>query len=415
MHVSKLDNGLTVAVQPDPSVPLVTMDMWVKVGSGDEPTEIAGASHFLEHMLFKGTERLAAGEYDLRIEGMGGYLNAATSNDYTHYYVTVPSDQFAAALQDFADVLQNSAIDPTEVENERQVILEEIRRKNDNPMGYLFDATYPQMFDEGPYRHAVLGSLESVGAMTRDQLHEHYRRFYAAENMYLNIVGNVDAQQARQVVAEAFASLPTQARPWREKPPETVFAKPFERQLPREWNEAYFIIAFPGPKQTNTMKSMAVTDMAETLLATGRTSRLVNSIVEKKRLASNIGTYFMTGRNAGTLMIYGTCEPDKLPEVRAEVLREIEALAKEIRENEFARARRQAINSHLFSLETSAGRATTLGYSQLMLGNTRLLSDYDEALHGVTRHEVQQFLRTNLSPDRHSFFVTRRMVGAEQQ
>jgi hypothetical protein len=216
---TKLDNGLTLTVQQDKSVPLVTLDMWVRVGGGDEPAEMAGVSHFLEHMLFKGTERLAVGEYDKRIEEVGGYLNAATSLDYTHYFVTIPSQHFDRVLEDFSDVLLHSSLDPAEVEGERQVILEEISRKIDNPFSYLFDETIPALFEAGPYTHPVIGSRESVTGMTREQLFAHYRRFYTPDNMFLSVVGDVDPAEARAKVAKAFGAADAKLTPWREKPP----------------------------------------------------------------------------------------------------------------------------------------------------------------------------------------------------
>ncbi len=200
----QLDNGLTVYALEHSDVPLVTLDMWVRVGSADEPAHLAGISHFLEHMLFKGTPRLPVGEYDRRIEALGGYLNAATSMNFTHYYMTVPSIHLDAALEDLADVIRNSTIDPVEVERERGVILEEIRLKEDNPIGFLFDEITRRVFTEGPLAGTVIGSPETVSAMTRDQIAEHHERYYVPSNMALVVSGDINADLLRRRVRQYF-------------------------------------------------------------------------------------------------------------------------------------------------------------------------------------------------------------------
>lgn len=409
-----LANGMKLTVQEDRSIALVTMDMWVKVGSGDEPPEIAGISHYLEHMLFKGTARLNVGDYDRIVEEAGGYLNAATSMDYTHYYVTVPSKHFDMILDHFADVMMNSAIDPTETEMERQVILEEIARKVDNPFGFLFDETIPALFESGPYTHPVIGSVDSVKAITREQLAEHYQRFYAPTNMYLNIVGDVDAATARASVEKAFAGFNRPLRPWRDAPPADVFAAPRTRNLPHDWNEAYFIMAFPAGAAGDS-RAMAVQDLAETLLTSGRSSRLVNSLQEKRAIVSSIGSYFMTNRSRAPLLIYGTCKPELVDEVREAILEEVGKVVSEgIGDREWEKVRRQAVNGHLYGLETNAGRASAMGYSQVMLGSPELLTGYSRQLKSVAPEDVRHYLAEYLRDDQASFFVTGKLPRRDE-
>ncbi|CAN5390886.1 pitrilysin family protein [soil metagenome] len=408
----KLNNGLTLNVQQDKSIALVTMDMWVKVGSGDEPAEIAGVSHFLEHMLFKGTQKLAVGEYDRKVEEAGGYLNAATGQDYTHYYVTAPSAQFAMLLDNFADVLVNSSIDAKEVDSERQVILEEISRKLDSPFGFLFDETLPALYETGPYTHPVIGSRDTVTSTTRAQLFDHYQRFYTPANMYLSVVGDVDPEAVKEEAEKAFAKFDRKLNPHRAAAPETKFRAAKDTTLLHDWNEAYFLIAFPGPAG-DSMKSMAVAEMAEVLLAGGRASRLVKELQEKKAIVSSVGFYAPTHRTASPLIIYGACEPAKLDEVKAAALAEItKAKQHGFSGGEMSRARRQVLNSHLYSMETNAGRASVIGYSQVMLGNNSLMTDYPDAIRDVSEHDVMEFLRANLTEAKASFHVTMRDPAA---
>lgn len=406
--VHQLDNGLTVSIQEDPSIPLVTLDMWVGVGSGDEPPELAGISHYLEHMLFKGTPRLATGEYDRRIEEVGGYLNAATSADYTHYYTFFPAEHFDRILEDFADVLQNSLLDAQEVENERQVILEEISRKQDSPFGYLFDESFPLMFESGPYKHPVIGSVETVSAFTREQLLDHYKRFYTPENMYLSVVGDIHGPSVLEAIRDAFGSLDRPLRPHRDAAPDTVYSAPMDRILPRDWGEAYFILAFPAPDPTDA-RSLALRDLAETLLVGGKSSRLVNALQEKKRLVSSIGGYFPEHRHPAPILIYGTCQGANIHVVRTEIFRELERLQAEgMRRGELERTRRLVLNSQLFSLETGRQRAAAFGHALLRHNRIDIIDDYRREVGRVGSREILEFLDLHLREENASFFVTRR-------
>jgi predicted Zn-dependent peptidase len=410
VKVYKLENGMTLTVQRETVIPLVTVDMWVRVGSGDEPAEMAGISHYLEHMLFKGTQKLGVGDYDRIVEEAGGYLNAATSMDYTHYYVTVPTAHFEEILEHFADVLMNSTLDPAEVEMERQVILEEISRKMDTPFGSLFDDAIPAMFSSGPYRHPVIGTRDTVRATSQTLLREHYERFYTPDNMYLSIVGDVEPEAVRKKVEEYFAGFDRRLNPWRDSVPQTGFARPQEKVYTRDWNEIYFIIAFPGPSAPG-MEEMALIDLLETLLASGRNSRLVNELQEKKKLVSNIGTYFMTSRHPSPLLIYGTCTRENLQAAREEIFNVLRDLGENgVKDSELRRVRRMALNSHLYSLETNAGRASTIGYSNVVLGNHALLDEYTPYLEKVSGKGMIEFVRKNLGEERSSFFVTGKMA-----
>lgn len=406
MTLHHLDNGLTVCIEPDRTIGLVTLDMWVAAGAGDEPAEVAGVSHFLEHMLFKGTENLATGEYDRRVEEVGGYLNAATSLDYTHYYTVFPSEHFDRVLDDFADVLRNSILAPEEVERERQVILEEISRKQDSPFGFLFDESFPLMFESGPYRHPVIGTRESVTAMTRGQLLAHYERFYAPENMFLSIVGDVDGEAALRRVEETFGDWERPFRPWRQADPEVVWAPPRDRQLLRNWKEAYFILAFPAARGGGA-REIAVRDVAEALLVGGRSSRLVRAIQERDQLVSSLGAYFPDNRRDAPLLLYGTCEPLRVQEVRSAVFRELRLLLEGgLERGELDRARRLVLNSQLFSMETGRQRAHTYGNTLLTHGSVEIIDEYRREVSRAREGDVLSFIRDALAEDNASYFVT---------
>lgn len=408
----RLGNGLTVISRPQRALPLLTLDMWVRVGSGDEPRELAGASHFLEHMLFKGTPSLPVGEYDRRIEGLGGYLNAATSYDYTHYYIEVPSDCLDAALADFADVLQHSEISDAEVDSERQVILEEIRRKNDDPSGFLYDNIVRAAVEEGAYSHPVIGYSESVSGFTGGQLRDHYRRFYAADNMALVVSGDFDPGSLLPRLESLFCDLPSGARPHRAGAPATRFAPASTRSWPRDWKETYFYLTFPAPAVA-TLEEEVANDLASVILSGGRASRLVSSLRERQRLVSSISAYFPSHRHESLALVGGRCSRENLEPACDAAFVEIEALlADGLRPGELERARRQLINGHVYALESNSDAAGVLGYSHILLGDSSMYDRYVEVARTMDPARALERVRSVLQRDRSSLCFTGPEGGA---
>lgn len=411
---TRLDNGLTVIAIPSHAVPLVTLDMWVRVGSKDEPPMLAGVSHFLEHMLFKGTPRLGVGDYDRRVEEIGGYLNAATSGDYTHYYMTVPSEHLERALEDMADVLRHSLIDPGEVERERSVILEEIRQKQDNPVGFLFDEVTRRVFESGPYAGTVIGSAETVASMSREEIAEHYRRYYAPSNMALVVAGDFDGEAVGSLVERLFGDFARPHEPWQQTVPPTRFRPPEALVWERDWQQTYFFVVFPGI-EVRDLRTMAALDVVETLLLGGRSARLTNSLREKQRLVTSISGLFLTHRHPGFLAIHGTCEARDVERVRQALFVELDALRRSgPRTSELRRARRQLVTDHLYRAETNTGRASLAGYGFALLGDAALLTDYPDAVEAVTGDEVRRMLDL-LTDDRASFYVARPVGTASRE
>jgi len=407
-----LPNGLTVYTARNTDIPLVTLDAWVKVGAGDEPAEIAGISHFLEHMLFKGTPRLGVGDYDRRIEGLGGYLNAATSSDYTHYYITLPSEHLEVALTDMADVLRNSLIDEGEVERERSVILEEIAQKQDNPIGFLYDQVVRASYITSPYMGTVIGGEDAVSAITRDQIREHYRRYYTPDNMALVVAGDFDPDALRELIERLFGDMDRQLEPWRETLPPTEFSPPQAITWDREWSETYFLVTFPGGAVT-TPEELAILDVTEGVLFGGRSARIVNSMREKKGLVRSISGLFQANKHPGVLAIYGTADAERLDEVLNTLFDELEEAARGgISSSELQRAKRQIVTNHLYGTERNTGRASMLGYSYLLFDSPVLLNDYPKLVDNVSAREIGEVL-DRFTRDNASVYVARpAAVGA---
>lgn len=402
---SVLQNGLKVYTIESDQVPLVTLDMWVKVGSKDEPEAVAGISHYLEHMLFKGTPRLGVGVYDRRIEELGGYLNAATSGDYTHYYMTLPSEHLDRALVDMADVLINSSLDPEEVESERRVILEEISMKQDQPIGFLYDEITQTVFESGPYKNTVIGSEESVKAITREQLLDYYTRFYTPQNMAFLVVGNFKTNELIASLNKELGSFQREYNPYRKVSPPTIFTPAQSKVWERDWQQTYFFFTIPG-HGLDSLERIAVDSLTEQILSGGRSSRLVKALREEQRLVTSISAFGPSYKHESFWGIYGTCEADQVEAVKAAVQAELEELVKNgISSSELKRARKTLITEHLFQTETNSGKAGMLGMSIALLGNESLVNDYPAALEAVTEKQIVDTVRELVSTGMSTFSV----------
>ncbi|MEE9613974.1 MAG: pitrilysin family protein, partial [Thermodesulfobacteriota bacterium] len=217
---TKLDNGLTVILEEDHSAPVAAFQMWVRVGSADEKEKEAGIAHVFEHMLFKGTEKRGVGEIAKEVEGAGGYVNAYTSYDNTVYHLAVASRFFSAGLDIMSDAIRNSTFDPVELKKELQVVLEEIRMGEDNPGRKLYKTILETAYTTHPYKRHVIGSRETVEALTRDYILEFFGKWYVPNNMTLVVVGDFDGEEALAEIKESFKGFNKGSDPHTPRPVE---------------------------------------------------------------------------------------------------------------------------------------------------------------------------------------------------
>lgn len=391
----ELDNGLRVFVYERESPEIVALDAWVATGAADEPAPVAGASHFLEHMLFKGTDSRGPGELDLLVESVGGYWNAATGHDFTHYYIVVPSRYVEIGLEALSEALYNAALPPGELEREREVVLEEIRRKNDSPTGYLYTELSRLLYGEDhPYGREVLGEVQTLSRITRDGLYEYYSSRYRPSDTMLYIVGRVDPRAIRARVEAAFGAAPPGAPPPREPVPGAE--APSERRrvvVRRAVEEGYLGLAFLGPP-AGEERACAVADVTMFLLGEGRSSRLYKRLKEELKVATSVAAYFYTRRGPGMCGILATFEPAKQEELEAALAAELAALAAtppEPAELEKAKAlfRREVV----FGTETCEGEAGLRGYYTAISGDIHYMDRYVAAVADVKPEEVSAFAR----------------------
>lgn len=386
MEVHRLENGLTVITKFVPNK-VVTIDCWVATGSANEDESNNGISHFLEHMMFKGTPKYGVGELDRVIMNVGGVWNAGTSKDFTHYYVTVAAPFFATALDAISDMIQNSLIDETEFEKEKQVILEEYRRKQDSPTGVLYDELYETAYERGPYRQTVLGSFDSISKLRRDQMFDYYQRYYTPENMAVMVVGDIPSEAAAEQVAASFAGFSRRFNPLSTAPRQCAFSTAARRAVKQDVNETYMALAFPAPSIEKAEEVFAL-DLASTILGDGRSSRLYQTVKEQQKLAHTVACGSPTHRYESIFYVFSTLEREDCDAAALSIRAVLKGLADAPPTiDELAKAKRIIANDFHFGTETNTGQSGMIGYYYTLTGSTTFLETY---IHRVTKVTPEQ-------------------------
>jgi len=393
----RLDNGLLVLLRETHHNPVVTVDAWVNTGSINEPPELQGVSHFLEHMLFKGTERRRANELDLMIESVGGSWNAGTSKDFTHYYCTVASPHREVAVDAVADMLRNSTLDAAELEKERLVILEEYLRKQDNPSGLIWDEMYEAAWEDGPYRHEVLGTEATIKGITREGMRDYFERYYGPENIVVIMAGDITLEQTRTLAERHFSGWNRPYRPLKLGQHRAgKRARGNRRILERDVNETYYAMSFPGPAIGNEEDALAL-DLLEAVLSEGGASRLHLKLVEDLEIAHGVGAGCVLHRHDGMFVFSAVLDEQHLDAVRREALAEMERIKTELpTERELERVKTMIFTSLAFRTETTAGQTAHIGYYRTLTGSTAYAEHYAERLLRVPREEISRVARLYL-------------------
>lgn len=391
-----LENGLTLIVKETHTSPITAIDVWVGTGSKNEPPELSGISHFLEHMLFKGTPSRPVGQIAKEIEGVGGYLGGSTTLDKTHYYIVVPSEYTNLALEVEADVLKNSSFDPVEIDKERKVILEEWRLKQDQPQRLLYWHFYQTVFAGTPYANDVLGNAETLGRINRDHLIAYFHTYYQPENMVLTVTGDVDSTEVIRKVKALFKDFKSQ-RLIPEQPPVVIpKLKGIKRiVLQRPVDQQYLLFGFPLPK-LSTEESAAFT-LLEIILGNGRSSRLYQELRETQKLVSSIGAWFDTYDEIGMLVISAQTKGRPLPLVEKEIKSVISRLQKTgITKEELDRAKAILESELAFGMESNANLAAFLGVNELYGDLDDLLQELD-IISKITIEDIRSVARKHLN------------------
>ncbi len=406
-EVLTLDNGLTVIHQYLPATPVVAIDVWVKAGAVVEPDDWSGMAHFLEHMIFKGSDRIAPGVFDLVIENRGGITNAATSHDYAHFFITTAAQYLEESLPYLAELLLNAAIPEEEFDRERCVVLEELRQAYDNPDWIGFQALTESIYQRHPYGRSVLGLEETLLLLSPDDMRRFHRTHYQPENMTIVVVGDVPQDVALDLIKRNFEVFPDRVgcplgSPEAE-PPITDIRRQ-ELWLPR-LEQARLMMAWMGPGIDSPLQGLDAQlqdayglDVLSVLLAEGRTSRLVRELREERNLVQAVSSAFSLQRESGLFTISAWLEPEHLERVEAIICDRLSELAQTpVTEAELARCKRLLCNDYAFSTETPSQLAGLYGYYSI-LARPEISCTYPERIQAIQTADLQRLASHYLSP-----------------
>jgi zinc protease len=394
---------------------VVSVDVWVKAGTTAEPEEWSGMAHFLEHMIFKGTDTIVPGEFDCLIELEGGVTNAATSYDYAHYMFTTASSSFASTMPYLAEMLLNASIPDREFEQERLVVLEEMRQSHDDPDWLAFQKLMQTAYGQHPYNRSVLGSEEILLSLTPDHMRCFHRSCYRPDLMTVAVVGAISQAEAIAVVSECFAGC--------QLPPSSVNSNQVQltdfemahlpalsdirrhvQHLPR-LQHGRMTMAWIGPCADRLEDALQL-ELVSTILAEGRTSRLVKELREELGWVQDICSGFTMQKEPGLFTIGAYLDSQYLEPVEHKILEQIyQITTTPVTDVELQRAKRSLCNSFAFAVESPHQLASFLGYYGL-LDCQGLCSDWSElytnTILKVQPQDLLQLAQKYLSPQKYA-------------
>jgi len=386
-----LNNGLTVLVKEDHSSPVVSVVTWVNAGYFNEPDSLTGISHLLEHMYFKGTARRGVGELARETRDAGGFLNAGTIYERTGYYTIIPSESFEKGLDIQSDALMNCAIDPEELAKESQVVIQEIKRKLDNPNSFSYEKLLELGFDKHRIRRWRMGYEDQVAGWSRDQLYQYYQTRYRPENIVLSVVGDISTQQALELIKKYYSAfergkIETEFSP--PEPPQREFKyRRMTGDLSR--NLVHFGFHVPGELHADSYP-LAVLNF---LLSGGRASRLYQEVKEKQGLAQSVESSYDSHRDFGYFTISAEQDSGAPQPLVESVFEQIERFKLDkVSQAELIRAINQLESGYLHGLEEVSGQAQNLAMYE-SLGDYMMAFEYIDQLRKVTAEDIQRVAR----------------------
>ena len=383
----KLSNGLTVLFYPYEREKVATIKLCVKVGSSYENEKEAGITHLIEHMIFKGTETKKPEDIVGVIESSGGYMNAFTSYDYTCYYIAGPSTIVEKSLEILSDVVFHPFFDPIELKKEKEVVIEEMKMRLDNPFVVLFENVMKTSYQKYSYKRPIIGYEENVKSFEREDLLKFVNQFYVPENMVLTVVGNISEKKLFSLINKYFIDLPQRKLKIVKFPEETYTNKPTLVWVKRPVKEGYF--AFSLPCASFRDEDAPYLDLLAEILGGGESSRLYLKLKRELNLVKTISASSFTPYGPGLFEIYGTADPQNFKKIIEEVIKELEMIKQfGVSVEELEKAKTQILSDFIFSSETSEGLSSLLARFQILRGSYKDILWYQEKIKKATVEDL---------------------------
>ena len=393
----KLDNGMTALIVNNPKLPIFSLYFFYKVGGKNEVPGITGASHFLEHMMFKGAKKYGKNTIDFIIEGSGGSTNAYTTNDSTVYYENLPSKELEVMLDIESDRMENLALDPDDFEKERAVVLEERKMRYENsPKGQLYQLLMSSLFAGTPYAVPVIGEIPDLKSVSRDQIQAYFKRFYAPNNTTLVLIGDVDIAKAKKLINEKFGKIPaspTVAEAHKSLKDEAFAVDVKQPKVVAQKGESpnpIFMMAYPTYKAGHP-KGYAL-DILSSILGSGKSSSLVNEyILTDKPVGTSLYSAHQQFEKAGFFFIGGELlRGVKIEEFRKDLQKKLHGFCStEITERNIQKIKNNYLVDLYGGLDTNAGLAGFLGDRQMLFGDWKYYRQELELYEKVSVQDVK--------------------------
>jgi len=389
-----LPGGLRVVTETLPAVRSAALGIWVGVGSRDETARHEGATHYLEHLLFKGTRQRTALDISAEMDAVGGEMNAFTTKEYTCYYARVLDADLPLATDILSDMVTNSVISPQDVDAERNVVLEEIAMNDDDPTDTVHEAFAAQLFGDTPLGRPVLGTVESINAITREQIFEHYQARYSPDHLVVAAAGSLDHDDLVAQVSEAFGAA---LKPGAEPAPPRLSGEYASRGhtagtglrlVSRGIEQANLVLGCEGLARTDDRRyALGVLNAA---LGGGMSSRLFQEIREKRGLAYSVYSFGSQNADTGMWGIYVGCLPSKADDVLSICTSEVEKLVSGgLTDEELERGKGQMRGSIVLGLEDPSSRMSRIGKSELVYPRLEPVEETLDRIEAVTHDDIR--------------------------
>ena len=409
MHKSTLSNGVRVLTEPMPQMVSATIGIWVENGSRYEETRQNGVSHFIEHLLFKGTKRRSAARIAEEIDAVGGVLNAFTGKEYTCYYAKVLGEHVKMTTELLADIFLESVFAREEIDRERQVVLQEISQAEDTPDDFIHDLFNLHFWEGHPLSLPIFGSVDTVNAIDRDLMISFMADRYRAERVLIAAAGAIDHDRLVSDCERFFSSIPGDGK-------QTEIDVPHERVMvlnhPKKLEQAHLCIGGPGLSQAAPLRYAAY--LLNTALGGGMSSRLFQEVRERRGRVYSIYSFLSAFVDCGYFGIYAGTSPEWVDEVIEVSLNEIAKVVREgLRTDELARAKNQLKGNMLLGMESTDSRMNRLARNEIYFRRDIPLEEVAREIENVTNEQVIELASSCFKPDRMGLVMLGDLKGRE--
>ena len=392
-----MPSGLRIVTEEVSTSRSAAVGIWANVGSRDEGKTVAGASHFLEHLLFKGTKTRTALEISSSIEAVGGEMNAFTGQEYTCFYARVIDTDLPLAVDVVTDLITSSTFTAEDVDSERKVVLSEIAVRDDDPSDYIHELYLDTYYGDSPVGRSILGTVDSINKMPRNSIYNYYKKHYKPENLVVSVAGNIKHKKVVKMVEEAlakdgFLDVPNNKHEVRAATPIKTPGLGEVGIIDRKTEQAHILYGFPGLARSDDRRfALSVLSSA---IGGGMASRLFQEIREKRGLAYTTYAYPQQFAGTGTLAFYAGCRTEKAEEV-IKLMRDIsESVAQHgLTDEEISRAKGAVTGGLILGQEDTGSRMSRIGKSELVYGEIMSFDDILSKVRSVTPEQVHQLAR----------------------